>query len=209
MNVIEELKNEYWNTDDRYGSVIADYIEADGFDVSDFKLFQCVGGYYEFVKENDRNRGFILYYDPYVVFQPEPEYHVNNGNISYPYSAKTITEAYIKHNRIELTEEDYKLMQIDYGKIKSLKRDIGREENRRGENSFRWFYPIPSDEADNLKDVNTFPLDATQPITVSEMMDILSSLDPQKPLFVLDDNEEAMGVMDIKESDSRLFICLF
>lgn len=124
--------------------ILEEYIISEEFDMSSFSLKEEKNGFYEFVKEDeesredgtyeyhrtfckdvedytmikvsDKRRGFILYYDPEIVTKPCPKYLVDADNYAFTFSAASIAEAYVKHNRITLNTSDFILMVENYYK---------------------------------------------------------------------------------------------
>lgn len=160
MNCLQELRSDRWNIDDNDGSVIADYIETDGFDVTGFSLCnECVAGHWKFVKDDNKERGFIIFYDPDVVIRPEPVYNLVAGCVRYSYTARNITEAYLKHNRIMLDEDDFNLIQRVYSDSeKRLEYKYSNIANKYGVNAAMDVYNLSRDHIENLMKGNTmFP----------------------------------------------------
>lgn len=94
---------------------VIDFIQRDGFDISDFHLVSITNDTWEFAKASEPARGFLIFYDPKVVVTPEPEYALCNGCISHTFKARNITEAYILHNKY-ISDEDYDLLRQKYSK---------------------------------------------------------------------------------------------
>ena len=105
---------------------IVSFIRADGFDISKFSLISVENSVWEFVSDNEKNRGFLLFYDPNKVKTPIAQYQVHNGNVYFSFNARNITEAYVQHNR-EISDADYVLLSRTYSETEEkVEADIKR-----------------------------------------------------------------------------------
>ncbi len=94
-------------------SKILDFLEQDGFDISNFTLVSTSNYIYEFIHNIDQRRGFTIFYDPQVLLTPVPQYQLHTGSIFFTFNARSITEAYLLHNK-EISENDYQLLSKSY-----------------------------------------------------------------------------------------------
>lgn len=92
---------------------IISFIKTDGFNTKSFSLVSVENYVWEFISNNDLNRGFLLFYNPHFVHKPIPQYLLCNGCVCFSFNARTITEAYIQHNK-NISNEDYKLLATEY-----------------------------------------------------------------------------------------------
>ncbi|WP_022755855.1 hypothetical protein [Butyrivibrio fibrisolvens] len=94
---------------------IADMLRKDGFDISDFTLVSTISDTYEFIKDSNPDRGFLIFYDSRVLISPIPQYQLHCGCVYFSFDARSITEAYLLHNK-EISEEEYHLLNQSYSK---------------------------------------------------------------------------------------------
>lgn len=115
MNISDLYDDEFYEEKEKYiVDKIATFIKEDGFDISSFSLFSAEDYIWEFVSDNDTNKGFLLFYDPQVVNEPMPQYQLYSGCVYFTFDARNITEAYIQHNK-SMSDEDYELLSKTYG----------------------------------------------------------------------------------------------
>lgn len=94
---------------------IAALLKEDGFDISDFTLVSTTNNTYEFIENSNPDRGFHIFYDSRVLLLPIPQYQLHCGCVYFSFDARSITEAYLLHNR-EISKEEYHLLKQSYNK---------------------------------------------------------------------------------------------
>ena len=112
--------------DKRVISRMISFIKNDGFDVRGFSLTSIENYTWEFTLIKDATRGFLLYYNPFIVNQPVPQYQLYNGCVYFSFNARNITEAYIQHNK-SISDEDYVLLSNEYPIIENTFKEFVKE----------------------------------------------------------------------------------
>ena len=101
---INEIYNSYEGQDTLIPDKIVHKIQKDRFDITGFHLALVCNNTWEFISNDDSQRGFLLFYDPQVVNDAVPQYYLQSGCVCLAFTARTITEAYSTDEKKTLIE---------------------------------------------------------------------------------------------------------
>lgn len=103
---INELYSQEYNEENQDGKIVADFIKQDGFDMAGFSLFQVVSGIWEFVSNENPQKGFLIFFDSKVENEPVAGYEIMCGSVAFTYRVGSIAEAVALHHNLTLPDNN-------------------------------------------------------------------------------------------------------
>ena len=105
---INELYSQEYNEENQNqdGKIVADFIKQDGFDMAGFSLFQLINGTWEFVSNENPQKGFLIFFDSEVENGPVAGYEIMCGSVAFTYRVGSIAEAVALHHNFTLPDNN-------------------------------------------------------------------------------------------------------